>query len=361
MRITKKFAGASCIGKQVYQASDDFDENEARVAHGELAKLENAFLARLEGRGGSRSRVSTSAAAAAAAAAVASSGGGMYGRDDYDYDNDDGGYGDEEQYDDELDGAAGGGRGIVWSTSGRRSGGRGAGLPAGAVRMGGGSSRGIGRRVLSEPNLMLHPNSNSPSGGSGGGGGSSRRPQFKRAHSAMDLEDLRAFHIPADESGDSAAAQLLVKFMSKMGAEPSLSRPASMVDLAAAVVSASSSSSSSAEAQQQQPQKRQLSGEGVGVNETKGGTGKGIEGRRSSSAGTADTEDSTRSHSSGLQSIPEGEGRYSRDGGDTNTNDGSPVGLMMDDSDDQDDPSAMAPAGGTVKFGVFGSGVGPPV
>lgn len=286
----------------------------------------------------------------------------MYGRDEYDYDNDDG-YGDEEQYDDELDGAAGGGRGIVWSTSGRRSGARGAGLPAGAVRMG---SRGIGRRVLSEPNLMLLPNSSSPSGGNcssgGGGGGSSRRSQFKRAHSAMDLEDLRAFHIPTDESGDSAAAQLLVKFMSKMGAEPSLSRPTSMVDLAGVAAAASASSSSSLSAEGQQRQKRQLSGEGVDINEAKGGTGKGIEGRRSSSAGTADTEDSTRSHSSGLQSIPEGGGDFGRDGdrGDTNTNDGSPVGLMMDDSDDQDDPSAMSVSGGTVKFGVFGSGVGPP-
>ncbi len=51
MRITKKYAGASCIGKQVFQLSDNyyecFQENER-----ELQRLENLFLVRINGKGG---------------------------------------------------------------------------------------------------------------------------------------------------------------------------------------------------------------------------------------------------------------------------------------------------------------------
>eukprot|EP00598_Pedospumella_elongata_P011658 CAMPEP_0185011890 /NCGR_PEP_ID=MMETSP1098-20130426/98024_1 /TAXON_ID=89044 /ORGANISM="Spumella elongata, Strain CCAP 955/1" /LENGTH=694 /DNA_ID=CAMNT_0027540937 /DNA_START=216 /DNA_END=2300 /DNA_ORIENTATION=+ len=51
MRITKKYAGASCIGKQVFQLCDNyyecFQENER-----ELQRLENLFLVRINGKGG---------------------------------------------------------------------------------------------------------------------------------------------------------------------------------------------------------------------------------------------------------------------------------------------------------------------
>lgn len=50
MRITKKYAGASCIGKQVFQLSESyyecFQENER-----ELQRLENLFLLRINGKG----------------------------------------------------------------------------------------------------------------------------------------------------------------------------------------------------------------------------------------------------------------------------------------------------------------------
>jgi hypothetical protein len=50
MRITKKYAGASCIGKQVFQLADNyyeaFQENER-----ELQRLETLFLARINGKG----------------------------------------------------------------------------------------------------------------------------------------------------------------------------------------------------------------------------------------------------------------------------------------------------------------------
>ena len=49
MRITKKYAGASCIGKQVFQLSESyyecFQENER-----ELQRLENLFLLRINGK-----------------------------------------------------------------------------------------------------------------------------------------------------------------------------------------------------------------------------------------------------------------------------------------------------------------------
>lgn len=52
MRITKKYAGASCIGKQVFQLADNyyevFQENER-----ELQRLEALFLARINGKTGS--------------------------------------------------------------------------------------------------------------------------------------------------------------------------------------------------------------------------------------------------------------------------------------------------------------------
>ena len=50
MRITKKFAGASCIGKQVFQPNEDFIEYEVVECEEELRSLEERFLARLLGK-----------------------------------------------------------------------------------------------------------------------------------------------------------------------------------------------------------------------------------------------------------------------------------------------------------------------
>ena len=53
MRITKKFAGASCIGKQVYQPSDDlFTGENSQIEIEELGVLENSFYRRVGDRSG---------------------------------------------------------------------------------------------------------------------------------------------------------------------------------------------------------------------------------------------------------------------------------------------------------------------
>ena len=50
MRITKKFAGASCIGKQVFQHSNDLSQHEVDLATEELRVLEQSFHLRLVGK-----------------------------------------------------------------------------------------------------------------------------------------------------------------------------------------------------------------------------------------------------------------------------------------------------------------------
>ena len=52
MRITKKFAGNNCIGKQVFQPCDSTIENDVAIqsAQGKLDDLEAAFNARLAAR-----------------------------------------------------------------------------------------------------------------------------------------------------------------------------------------------------------------------------------------------------------------------------------------------------------------------
>jgi hypothetical protein len=52
MRITKKFAGASCIGKQVFQPSDTTSSNSTTLkrVEEELSDLEKSFLKRLYGK-----------------------------------------------------------------------------------------------------------------------------------------------------------------------------------------------------------------------------------------------------------------------------------------------------------------------
>lgn len=52
MRITKKFAGASCIGKQVFQPSDCMYIEERALGVKELEILEKSFLNRVENRSG---------------------------------------------------------------------------------------------------------------------------------------------------------------------------------------------------------------------------------------------------------------------------------------------------------------------
>jgi hypothetical protein len=49
MRITKKFAGANCIGKQVFQPSEDYFSSPVVVEtiKSELRELENKFVQRL--------------------------------------------------------------------------------------------------------------------------------------------------------------------------------------------------------------------------------------------------------------------------------------------------------------------------
>jgi hypothetical protein len=53
MRITKKFAGASCIGKQVFSPCEQTTPNvtEMRRCEDELCRLENVFVERLEQKG----------------------------------------------------------------------------------------------------------------------------------------------------------------------------------------------------------------------------------------------------------------------------------------------------------------------
>jgi hypothetical protein len=43
MRITKKFAGASCIGKQVFSKNDGVTQKDREVAEQELNTLKDAF------------------------------------------------------------------------------------------------------------------------------------------------------------------------------------------------------------------------------------------------------------------------------------------------------------------------------
>lgn len=53
MRITKKFAGASCIGKQVYQPSENlFTGENSQIEIEELGVLENSFYRRVGDRSG---------------------------------------------------------------------------------------------------------------------------------------------------------------------------------------------------------------------------------------------------------------------------------------------------------------------
>lgn len=53
MRITKKFAGASCIGKQVYQPCESFEYpiDEIREHEAQLRKLEKQFIAKIGSKG----------------------------------------------------------------------------------------------------------------------------------------------------------------------------------------------------------------------------------------------------------------------------------------------------------------------
>jgi len=62
MRITKKFAGASCIGKQVFTPCDDYNLNFAAIQENEfeLQRLETLFLMRINAKSGSSGLSSSS-------------------------------------------------------------------------------------------------------------------------------------------------------------------------------------------------------------------------------------------------------------------------------------------------------------
>lgn len=91
MRITKKFAGASCIGKQVFQPSEDLREVSTQSAEYELRHLERQFLTRLGSKGSSAGYGESSSRRRASA----SNFGKSYA---YDVDDDDG-----EEYEDNGD------------------------------------------------------------------------------------------------------------------------------------------------------------------------------------------------------------------------------------------------------------------
>jgi len=155
----------------------------------------------------------------------------------------------------------------------------------------------------------------------------------------MNLEDFR--HIMAEETNDSAAAALLLKFMTKMGQEVSLSRPSSTNDLVGIGATKISDPSTLAAATTTLTidvadvnGKTRLEGNPIGEETVKF---KGIEPSPLGSLGTTDTTRSSRSSSSQSQagdseSISAGMGfggRTRRDSQDSH----SPVGLMMDEED----------------------------
>ena len=127
MRITKKFAGASCIGKQVFQPSDPMDEGELAAAQEELLRLEHAFVSRLRGRSGmQRSRASERDRGTSSSLAC----------DNADEEED------EEDEDELLPVPRAAPR---WQAGGR-----------GRPPLSSSSSQGLGRRILSAPNLQAY-------------------------------------------------------------------------------------------------------------------------------------------------------------------------------------------------------------
>ena len=115
MRVTKKFAGQSCIGKQIFQPCDDTSSNMELIKRGteELTKLESTFRSRVKSKkpskrrkivlrddvSDSRSRESITSSKQDSIASGTSSNSTDYDEDDYDEDEDDDG--EEDDDDDE--------------------------------------------------------------------------------------------------------------------------------------------------------------------------------------------------------------------------------------------------------------------
>jgi len=105
MRVTKKFAGQSCIGKQIFQPCDGTSSNMELIKRGteELTKLESTFRSRVKSKkpskrrktvlrddaSDSRSRESISSSKQDSIASGTSSNSTDYDEDDYDEDDDD--------------------------------------------------------------------------------------------------------------------------------------------------------------------------------------------------------------------------------------------------------------------------------
>ena len=313
-----------------------------------------------------------SSAGAAAASQFDDENEDEYGNDDDQFDEGGDAMDDGE---DKAAGAAAGGGGSgrgSWSTS-RRGGGRGGGLPTGALRHGAGGAGGT-RRTLSAPDLQAF---NVVASGQGSmrrtsptGGWTANK--VKRSYSTMDLEDLGQQFRPGATS-DSDAAALLMKFMTKLGSEPSLSRNNSHVDLAAAAEAAVHATNEQAAAADIIASVGQRSFASAAAAEVKeefavGGTLK-AGGLASSSSnelqsgvtdrsGSLGTETSRSSSNSRVGSIDDPTSMsVCGEGGVRGRNDSheslSPVGLTMDDEMEggQNPPPVAA-------VGVFGSSAG---
>ena len=287
-------------------------------------------------------RIRTSDRTSSAAAASASfDGSEQYDEDDDGEADDDGAYDDSEMDVDDGNqvgvgvGVGGGG----WSEQRRRKGG--SGLSSSAGRYGSGGAKNlntIGRRVLSAPNLQVYqrrsPNWN----------------KVKRSYSSMDLEDFG--HFVAEETSDSAAAVLLLKLMSKIGKEPSLSRPASSADLLAAE-HLQSVSWGSAGRGSTDTAVRSLHGSHLVVKleqDKLGDTSTDSTSRSSSQSRTGSMGDTSSTTSTNATGGTSGGRKDSRDSA-------SPVGLTMDDDDSASGATRRRSSSSskTATLGVFGS------
>lgn len=289
----------------------------------------------------SRIRTSDRTSSAAAAASASFDGSEQYDEDDDGEVDDDGAYDDCEMDADDGNpaGAGAGAGGGSWSEQRRRKGG--SGLSSSAGRYGGGGAKNlntIGRRVLSAPNLQVYqrrsPNWN----------------KVKRSYSSMDLEDFG--HFVAEETSDSAAAVLLLKLMSNIGKEPSLSRPTSSADLLAAEHLQSVSGGSAGRSADTAV--RSLHGSHLVVKSEQdkhGDAGTDSTSRSSSQSRTGSMGDTSSTNSTNATG-----GTLSTRGGRKDSRDSaSPVGLTMDDDDSASGATRRHSNSKEATLGVFGS------
>jgi hypothetical protein len=218
MRITKKYAGASCIGKVVFQPSTDSPPVADNQENEELARLEKVFLAKLYGKstkgtGGNYARHHTR-------------GSGSRNDGDDDYSNYDDGLSEgdgDESYDDagdmdigpgETDGEFGESRSSFASSSGARGGGGEGGTTV---------SSGVG---------------------SGGTGGGALRRRGSRDRGIDSLH--RSLNVSFEDTGDfgsSSPRNYLSRFESSTSSKSNMKRIQSAPSLSSMASSSSSSSS----------------------------------------------------------------------------------------------------------------------